>query len=205
MSEGTGNAGGGGLLHRDIPNGATAAGLLLAPGAFSIVSFLPEEQLLSWGWRLPFVASVVILLVAVFFRQHLQETPAFREEVSEGEVPPRLPVKEVLTDRPRDVLCGFLSVSGHNANAYVLNTFALSYVTATLGLAQGVGLFALFVDAGAGVVVPICVVGEVLYGEKRGAFAWLGQRNIGADARLLCGRYVFPRAVGGVPNPLACY
>lgn len=139
-------------FYTAIPNGATAAGLLLATGAFSLVSFLPEEQLLSWGWRLPFVASVVILLVAVFIRQRLQESPAFREELSEGEEPPRLPVREVLADRPRDVFCGFLSVSGHNANAYVLNTFALSYITATLGLEQGIGLLALFVAAGAGII-----------------------------------------------------
>ena len=67
-------------FYTAIPNGATAAGLLLATGAFSIISFLPEEQLLSCGWRLPFVASVAILLVAVFILQRLQESPAFREE-----------------------------------------------------------------------------------------------------------------------------
>jgi MHS family shikimate/dehydroshikimate transporter-like MFS transporter len=48
-------------------------GLVLAVGGFALVSQLPEEQLLSWGWRIPFLASFVILFVALYIRQRLAE------------------------------------------------------------------------------------------------------------------------------------
>lgn len=135
-----------------IPNAATAVGLMLAVGGFALVSRLPEEQLLSWGWRLPFLASFPILFVALYIRQRLAESPAFAQEQDRLGESPRLPLSQLLSERKRDVFFGFLSVTGHNANAYVLNTFALSYITATLGLPQSVALLALLLAAGAGVV-----------------------------------------------------
>lgn len=135
-----------------IPNAATAVGLMLAVGGFALVSRLPEEQLLSWGWRLPFLASFPILFVALYIRQRLPESPAFAQEQDRLGEPTRMPLSQLLSERKRDVFFGFLSVTGHNANAYVLNAFALSYITATLGLPQSVALLALLLAAGAGVV-----------------------------------------------------
>jgi len=135
-----------------IPNAATAVGLMLAVGGFALVSRLPEEQLLSWGWRLPFLASFPILFVALYIRQRLAESPTFAQEQDRLGEPTRMPLSQLLSERKRDVFFGFLSVTGHNANAYVLNAFALSYITATLGLPQSVALLALLLAAGAGVV-----------------------------------------------------
>ncbi|WP_341853882.1 MFS transporter [Brachybacterium sp. GPGPB12] len=71
-----------------LPFVGIQAGTLLAGLAFSALTLLPEEQFLSWGWRLPFLASVVLILVALWIRAKLEETPTFvhlekREQTAE--------------------------------------------------------------------------------------------------------------------------
>src|SRR5712672_3705565 len=56
-------------------------GNLLAAGAFALVTLLPREDLLSWGWRLPFLASFLLILVGIFVRLRVSETPVFTEAV----------------------------------------------------------------------------------------------------------------------------
>src|SRR5262249_57144368 len=59
------------------------AGLLLANGAFALASSLPQEQFLSWGWRVPFLAGVVLLGLGLFIRLHILETPLFTQAEAE--------------------------------------------------------------------------------------------------------------------------
>ncbi|MBB6376677.1 MFS family permease [Pseudonocardia eucalypti] len=135
-----------------IPNAATAAGLLLATLSFAAVAQLPEADLLSWGWRIPFLASALIFLVALYIRSRLGETPAFLEVAREEAKRGQLPLGQVLRERRKSVALGFLSITGHNANAYVLNTFALSFITGTLGMSKTVGLTAVVLAAITGIV-----------------------------------------------------
>src|SRR5580704_14673698 len=72
------------------------AGQLLAAAVFlPIAHFMPKDQFASWGWRIPFLLSVVVIVVGYIIRRQVEETPAFREEQAHGEVPPS-PVVEVL-------------------------------------------------------------------------------------------------------------
>lgn len=145
-------------FHACFPNAGTAGGLLLATGSFSTLSFfLSEEQLIGWGWRIPFLASVVILLVGLYIRQRLAETPAFVQEVSTHEAP-QLPILQVVRESGRDLFYGFLSISGHNANASIVNTFAAGFIVTTLGLSAGVASFGLLLAAIAG------IIGTLLFG-----------------------------------------
>lgn len=145
-------------LYACLPNAGTAGGLLLATGSFSTLSFfLSEEQLIAWGWRIPFLASVVILFVGLYIRQRLAETPAFVQEISTHE-PAQLPIAQVVRESGRDLFYGFLSISGHNANASIVNTFAAGFIVTTLGLSADVASFGLLLAAVAG------IVGTVLFG-----------------------------------------
>ncbi|OEU91953.1 MFS transporter [Streptomyces abyssalis] len=71
--------------------GGTQAGQLLATLAFIPVAALPEEQMLSWGWRIPFLLSAVVAFIGYFIRRTLHETPEFTKAAAAGEVP-KLPL-----------------------------------------------------------------------------------------------------------------
>lgn len=139
-------------FYTSIPNAATAAGLLLATASFAAVARLPEDALLSWGWRLPFLSSIAIFAVAFFIRSRLGETPEFLREAQATAKERQLPFTQVFRERWRSVAIGFFSVTGHNVNAYVLSTFALSFITTTLGLSESVGLTAVVLASLTGIV-----------------------------------------------------
>ena len=136
-----------------IPNACTAVGLALAVGLYAVLgAALDDEQMLRWGWRVPFVASLLIVVVAVYIRRRLHESPAFAAEQSKIAAATKLPLAQVLGERGRNVALGFFAVTGHNANAYVLNAFSLGYITGTLHLGRGLALAALLLAAAAGTV-----------------------------------------------------
>jgi MFS transporter, MHS family, shikimate and dehydroshikimate transport protein len=141
-------------FYTSIPNACTAVGLALAVGLYAALgALLDEAQMLSWGWRVPFVASALIVFVAIYIRRRLHESPAFAAEQRKIGTATKLPLGEVLHERGRNVVLGFLAVTGHNANAYVLNAFSLGYITGTLHLGRGLALAALLFAAAAGTVM----------------------------------------------------
>lgn len=134
---------------------ATVVGILLATLCFLLVSYLPEDVLLGWAWRVPFLASALLFLVALYIRNRLDETPEYVEAMARQSARRReesVPIGQLLRNSPREVLFGFLSVTGHNANAYVLSTFSLSYMTNTLHMARTDALTAVLLATVVGVV-----------------------------------------------------
>jgi MFS family permease len=80
------------------------AGQILAAAVFLPLSYgLSKEAFLSWGWRVPFLLSVLVLIVGVIIRREVEETPAFREEQAKRTIP-TAPVREVLTHHWRDLI-----------------------------------------------------------------------------------------------------
>lgn len=128
-----------------VPNGATAIGSALGVVTFLIVANLPGDAFLTWGWRLPFLFSAVIFLVAVFIRKRVEEAPEFvaakeRAEKKHQEV--RVPVLRLIREHWRPVLIGFGVMVGHQAMSYITTTFALSYLTINLSTPRSVALTA---------------------------------------------------------------
>lgn len=116
-----------------LPQAGVAPGLVLSSLAMGAVASLPEEAMLSWGWRIPFLASVILLLVGWFIRVRVAESPDF-EAMQKAGNEEKVPLKVVLKDYPKDVL---VVVGGRLAEVtwfYTVVTFALSYATGTLGL-----------------------------------------------------------------------
>jgi MFS transporter, MHS family, shikimate and dehydroshikimate transport protein len=124
------------------------AGLLLATGIFSAVSFLPNEQFLAWGWRIPFLISIVLIGVGLYVRLRLYETPAFSEvQEEEGEV--QLPILEVFRSYPKNILLAIGARVASDGGFYVFSVFILDYATRTLGLPRstiliGIAIASLF-------------------------------------------------------------
>jgi MFS transporter, MHS family, shikimate and dehydroshikimate transport protein len=115
------------------PQMGVPAGLLLSTGIFSAVSFLPNEQFLAWGWRIPFLLSIILIGVGLFIRTRLLETPAF-SEVQESHTEAQMPIMDVLRNYPKNVLLAIGARVASDGAFYVFSVFILDYATRTLGL-----------------------------------------------------------------------
>ncbi|SAK55030.1 transporter protein [Caballeronia hypogeia] len=122
------------------------AGLILALLAFRTVGHMPKEQLMDWGWRVPFLLSAVLLIVGIFIRSGVSESPEFAA-AAKREKPARLPILDVLSNAwGKVLLCLGANVIGV-AGAWFCNTFMLSFTTETLGISRSLMLDCLFIVA----------------------------------------------------------
>lgn len=129
-----------------VPQMGITIGMLLATLAFAIVSALPGDAFESWGWRLPFIASVVLVLVGLWIRGGLDETPAFKAAQRSGNVS-KLPIADTLRHHWRAVLVAIGAKVVETGPFYIFATFVVSYATGTLDYERSAVLNA--VSAGA--------------------------------------------------------
>jgi MFS family permease len=140
-------------------------GNLLAAGAFAMVTVLPREDLMSWGWRLPFLASFLLILVGIFVRLQVSETPVFTEAVvARGKIE-RNPAMEALRRHPRNFMVVLGARLAENGLGYLFPVFGLSYVINTLGVPKSEALSALML---AFVVELFAIVGFATLSDKIG-------------------------------------
>jgi MFS family permease len=120
-----------------------SVGNLLAAAAFALVTMLPKEDLMSWGWRIPFLASFLLILVGIYVRMRITETPVYTEAVvARGKVE-RNPAMEALKRHPRNFLVVLGARLGENGLGYLFPVFGLSYCITTLGIPRADALSAL--------------------------------------------------------------
>lgn len=124
-------------MYAAIPPTGNAIGVIAAALVFTPFTWLPEEAFLSWGWRIPFLVSILILPIGIYIRRSVDETPAFKNVVNEGERQ-RVPFFALLRTHPRPVLLSILASVGPNVATYVPSVFALSYITNDVGMAAWV-------------------------------------------------------------------
>jgi MFS family permease len=124
-------------------------GLVLGTSAFLLVQLLPEPDVTSWGWRVPFLASFALIGVALYVRLRVAESPVFLE-MERGREIVKLPIRDTIARYPRSFLVGVGAHICDTAVVYTLATFSVAYATAELGLSNrtallGVILFGLTV------------------------------------------------------------
>ena len=119
------------------PQLGSPAGLILSTVAFSLVAALPEADFLSWGWRVPFLVSVVLVMVGLVIRLQVLESPAFAR-MAELEERARVPLAEVVSDHLRTVVVALCAITVGIGGFYLYTTFLLSYATAQAGVEQSV-------------------------------------------------------------------
>ena len=122
-----------------LPQAGVAPGLILSSLAMGAVAGLPEQDMLSWGWRLPFLASVVLLAVGWFIRVKVAESPDF-EQMREQGAKVEVPVAEVLKHHRRALWTVVGARLAEVTWFYTVVTFSLAYATGTLGVARSVML-----------------------------------------------------------------
>jgi MFS family permease len=121
-------------------------GLFLANLAVLVFSALSGGAFLSWGWRVPFLLSLLLVGVGLWVRLGILETPTFRKLVAERRIE-RAPVLEVIKRQPREILLAALARMSEQAPFYIFTAFVFSYGSGTLGLTQNFVLAAVLVAA----------------------------------------------------------
>lgn len=116
------------------------AGLLTGTIAFLLAtSFLP-----AWGWRVPFLFSVLLIVVGLFIRLRILESPAFAR-VKESGTEANLPIIDVIRLYPKNVLLAMGMRLAENGTFYVITVFSLAYITTELGLERNTGLIGVII------------------------------------------------------------
>jgi MFS family permease len=119
-----------------FPQLGAPLGFVASNGLFLLLGlWLDDAQFLAWGWRLPFLASAVLVGIGLWVRLRLTETPAFAEALSKGP-PVKLPFITLMQAHGREVACGTLAAIACFAIFYLTTAFALGYGTKTLGIAR---------------------------------------------------------------------
>jgi metabolite-proton symporter len=141
-----------------FPQLGAPVGFLLSGGVFFLLTtWLTDDQFLSFGWRIPFLISATLVLIGLYVRLTIAETPVFREAM-EREDRVRVPMFDVVRDHGRTLLLGVLSSLATFVLFYLLTVFSLSWGTTALGFDRstflliqvgGIVFFALGIPVGA--------------------------------------------------------
>ena len=116
-------------LFGAYPQIGVPTGLILATGVmFVITSSMSEEAFLAWGWRIPFLSSVVLIIVGYLIRRAVAESPVFTE-MQERKKESAAPLKDLFRSHTRSVILTALIFIGDNAAGYLLIAFFASYAT----------------------------------------------------------------------------
>jgi MFS transporter, MHS family, shikimate and dehydroshikimate transport protein len=138
------------------PQMGVPAGLLLSTGVFALIQAMTSEAaFMSWGWRVPFLASAILVGVGLFIRLKLMESPAF-QRVKETNTEAPKPIVDVVRKYPREVLTAMGMRVAENGCFYILTVFVLAYGEEELGLAKGTMLWGVIIAAAIGLMtVPL--------------------------------------------------
>ena len=154
-------------FYGSLPQTGVGAGLVLSSLAMGAVSLLPEEDLMSWGWRLPFLASVVLLGVGWIIRAKVPESPEFAAQLAKAE-PVKAPLKVVWRSHRVAVLNIVGARMAENAWFYLAATFALAYATGEGGLPRSDVLSAITAGAVLSLItMPLAGWLSDIIGQKR--------------------------------------
>jgi metabolite-proton symporter len=117
------------------PQFGVPAGLFLANAAVLGFSAMSGDQFLAWGWRVPFLLSILLVAVGLYIRLGILETPVFAKLVAENKVE-KSPMTEVLRQHPKEILLTALARMGEQAPFYIFTAFVFTYGTTVLGVSR---------------------------------------------------------------------
>ncbi len=151
-----------------FPQLGAPIGFLMATASFLVLTrVMTEDAFIAWGWRVPFLASAVLVLVGLWVRLSIAETPAFQKTLDRDERV-RVPMLEVLRCHAKTLLIGTFAIVATFVLFYLMTVFALSWATSALGYSreaflelQMIGV--LFFAAG----IPFAAVAADRFGRRR--------------------------------------
>lgn len=119
-----------------FPQLGAPIGFILATGSFLLLgALMSEEAFLQWGWRIPFIASAALVIVGLYIRSKLHETPAF-QKVLDKQKEVNIPFKEVFTKHFSMLVLGTVAAICTFVVFYLTTVFALNWATTQLGYSR---------------------------------------------------------------------
>ena len=133
-------------FYASLPQIGLAIGLCLASGIVALMSYLPEAEFLSWGWRVGFLASFVLVAIALYIRLRILDTPEFSKIKAQG-AQARVPFVAMLREYKVNILLGMGArfIDGVFFNVFAV--FSVAYLTMTVKAPKGVALWAISLAA----------------------------------------------------------
>lgn len=138
----------GSLVQVGVPGGTLIANLVF----LVIAGIMPEEALLAWGWRIPFLASVILVAVGLYIRLTLEETPSF-QAVKDAGAKAKMPLAELLRKYWKQVLLGALATISTGTAFNILVAFGLTYGKTKLGFSTNDMLIAVLAACAVGIIM----------------------------------------------------
>ncbi|MEV7134264.1 MFS transporter [Arthrobacter sp. NPDC093128] len=138
----------GSLVQVGVPGGTMIANLVF----LIIAGIMPEEALLAWGWRIPFLASVILVAVGLYIRLTLEETPSF-QAVKDAGAKAKMPLAELLRKYWKQVLLGALATISTGTAFNILVAFGLTYGKTKLGFSTNDMLIAVLAACAVGIIM----------------------------------------------------
>jgi metabolite-proton symporter len=130
------------------PQAGVPLGSLLSAGILALMAGMQSEaDFIAWGWRVPFLLSAVLVVVGWYIRNRVAESPMFTAEIEAAEAPPKLPIMDVVRERPRAILLGAGLRVGENIGYYILTVFSLTFLVDVASESRSLALDALLIGA----------------------------------------------------------
>jgi len=150
-----------------FPQLGAPIGFILATGSFLLLSAaIPEQAFMQWGWRIPFIASAILVIVGLDIRLKLHETPAF-QKVLDKQKEVNIPFKEVVTKHTGKLILGTIAAICTFVVFYLTTVFALNWGTTKLGYARGEFLeLQLFATLCFAAFIPLSAIFAEKFGRK---------------------------------------
>jgi MFS family permease len=169
-------------LMASWPQIGVPIGLILGTGAMTAIALAAPEGFKSWGWRIPFLFSLVLVAIGLWVRLRVLETPMFARLVERREVS-KVPVAEVIRKHPKEILLSALLRLSEQAPFYIFTAFALTYMHEDLGMSQSFVL---------GAVTAAAALELVLIPTFGSLSDRLGRRLVYGTGAMLMGVVAFP-------------
>jgi MFS family permease len=120
-------------FYTSLCTSGISIGVACSSLAVTMIAALPKEDMLAWGWRVPFIASLVVVIVGLYIRLKIEESPDFMAAIMSNR-PFRAPIVEVLRRHKKPTLITLMVATGQSASLYFMQVFLLSYAIHDLKL-----------------------------------------------------------------------
>ncbi|AZU60742.1 MFS transporter [Neobacillus mesonae] len=165
-----------------IPQMGVTIGMLLGTLALSLMTLLPENAFMTWGWRVPFIISALLVLFGLWIRKGIDETPSFKQAQEKGEIA-KIPFLETMRTHWKEVLIAVGAKVVETAPFYIFGTFIVSYATTQLGFSRTLTL---------NTVTIATIVTTILIPIMGNLSDKIGRKKLYVGGTILMALYAFP-------------
>ncbi|EKY3232659.1 MHS family MFS transporter [Cronobacter malonaticus] len=165
-----------------IPQAGVTIGMLMATFIVSLMTLFSEAQFLAWGWRIPFLFSAVLVLLGLWIRRGIDETPDFQQAKRTGQLS-KMPLRVTVRHHWREVLIAAGLKVVETAPFYIFSTFVVSYATTTLAYEKSQALESVTLAA---LVATVLIPLMGLLSDK------IGRKRMYAVSVMLLGAFIVP-------------